>query len=299
VIVLHQEPHHFGRIYDQHPGLKSKYVIGSCVWEADKLPDPYKKAMPYIQEVWTPSRYCLDIFEQYHHLVHYIPYVIARDMSCSEEDQALVKRALNYSEEHIYFLCVTRIIDRRKNAEGLVNAFLKSCTQMKHSRLILKARSCDPPNFIHHPQIIYLPTDLTEGHLNALYKISHIYVSAHHSEAWGLTLSDAMLFQKPIIATGYSGNLEFMNDANSVLVEYREQNTRSKDWQGFFVRGMRWAYPVQRDLQDKMLLLYRNLDQTWVKEIIKRASKDAVRFDRSAVKSLLQDRIDQLQVALT
>ena len=46
------------------------------------------------------------------------------------------------------------------------------------------------------------------------------YVSLHRAEGFGLTLAEAMAIGKPVIATGYSGNVDFMNDANSYLVDY-------------------------------------------------------------------------------
>ena len=47
------------------------------------------------------------------------------------------------------------------------------------------------------------------------------YVSLHRAEGFGLTLAEAMAHGKPVIATGYSGNLTFMNDGNSYLVPYK------------------------------------------------------------------------------
>ena len=46
------------------------------------------------------------------------------------------------------------------------------------------------------------------------------YVSLHRSEGFGLTMAEAMAIGKPVIATGYSGNLDFMNAENSYLVDY-------------------------------------------------------------------------------
>jgi glycosyltransferase involved in cell wall biosynthesis len=46
------------------------------------------------------------------------------------------------------------------------------------------------------------------------------YVSLHRSEGFGLGLAEAMLLGKPVIATGFSGNLEFMKPTNSFLVSY-------------------------------------------------------------------------------
>jgi glycosyltransferase involved in cell wall biosynthesis len=44
------------------------------------------------------------------------------------------------------------------------------------------------------------------------------YVSLHRSEGFGLTMAEAMAWGKPVIATAYSGNLEFMDNDNSYLV---------------------------------------------------------------------------------
>src|SRR5262249_29627249 len=47
------------------------------------------------------------------------------------------------------------------------------------------------------------------------------YVSLHRSEGFGLTMAEAMALGKPVIATRYSGNLDFMTDDNSLLVDCR------------------------------------------------------------------------------
>ena len=60
----------------------------------------------------------------------------------------------------------------------------------------------------------YLSQDETRG----LIRSSDCYISLHRSEGLGLGLAEAMYLGKPVIATRYSGNMEFMNDSNSLLV---------------------------------------------------------------------------------
>ena len=47
------------------------------------------------------------------------------------------------------------------------------------------------------------------------------YISMHRAEGLGLGLLEAMQMGKPAVATGYSGNLEFMNRRNSILIDYK------------------------------------------------------------------------------
>ena len=47
------------------------------------------------------------------------------------------------------------------------------------------------------------------------------YVSLHRAEGFGLGMAEAMSLGKPVIATGYSGNLDFMSPSNSLLVDYQ------------------------------------------------------------------------------
>ena len=45
-------------------------------------------------------------------------------------------------------------------------------------------------------------------------------MSLHRSEGFGLTPAESMYLGKPVIATGWSGNLDFMTHENSYLVDY-------------------------------------------------------------------------------
>jgi glycosyltransferase involved in cell wall biosynthesis len=67
------------------------------------------------------------------------------------------------------------------------------------------------------------------------------YVSLHRSEGFGLTMAEAMMCGKPVIATGYSGNVDFMSDADSFLVPYRV--VAIDRTHGPYKAGYHWAEP--------------------------------------------------------
>jgi 2-polyprenyl-3-methyl-5-hydroxy-6-metoxy-1,4-benzoquinol methylase len=76
---------------------------------------------------------------------------------------------------------------------------------------------------------------------NALIAACDCYVSLHRSEGWGLTMAEAMALAKPVIATGYSGNLDFMTTENSFLVDYVTGAVPAGCEP--YTAGTRWAEP--------------------------------------------------------
>jgi glycosyltransferase involved in cell wall biosynthesis len=65
-----------------------------------------------------------------------------------------------------------------------------------------------------------LDSTLPRPDLNALINCCDCLVSLHRSEGFGLTMAEAMALGKPVIATAYSGNVDFTKPGNSFLVDY-------------------------------------------------------------------------------
>jgi glycosyltransferase involved in cell wall biosynthesis len=85
------------------------------------------------------------------------------------------------------------------------------------------------------------------------------YVSLHRSEGYGLTMAEAMAHGKPVIATGYSGNLEFMNEQNSYLVPFRP--IRLAEQCGPYAAGEEWAEPDIDAAAELMRYVYENREE--------------------------------------
>nr|MBA3642060.1 glycosyltransferase [Acidobacteriota bacterium] len=67
------------------------------------------------------------------------------------------------------------------------------------------------------------------------------YLSPHRAEGFGLSLLEAMSVGKPVIATNYSGNVDFMTADNSYPIDYRLV-ALTRDY-GPYMRGAEWADP--------------------------------------------------------
>ena len=91
------------------------------------------------------------------------------------------------------------------------------------------------------PDIVVTDGVLAPGHLGASWRMADCYVSLHRSEGLGLTMAESMVLGKPVIATAYSGNLDFMTEENSFLVPYSW--TEVPRGAGPYPAGARWAEP--------------------------------------------------------
>ena len=298
VVLLHLEPHDYAALYQQYPELSRKYVISYCVWEASKVPAAYARSLSLVQEVWTCSRYCQNILSQAHSNVQYMPHAIYRDASYTREDVLSVQADIAYDQEAFYFLCIGRTLGHRKNFTGLIDAFTRTAHQMPGARLILKGLPSDPIPRGLDSNITYLPVTFSDAEINALYQLCDCYVSPHHSEGWGLTLSDALHFRKPTIATGYSGNCEFMDDTNSFLVTYVESEIKEEHQFGLFTTDMKWAYPDETHLSAHMQTVYSSRGRRSENDKVSRIGPVIARFDLRNIENRLVKRMQEIAALL-
>jgi glycosyltransferase involved in cell wall biosynthesis len=98
---------------------------------------------------------------------------------------------------------------------------------------------------------------LTGGEMAALVASADIILSLHRSEGFGLLPAQAMLAKKAVVATGWSGNLEFMTAETSALVGYRLIPV--DDPQGLYDHG-RWAEPDVEEATRKLATLLADAD---------------------------------------
>jgi glycosyltransferase involved in cell wall biosynthesis len=236
--VVHDGVHHGFEIVavnaDELPGfvgrLGQDYFqgprIGIWGWETDTIPARWQRAFALVQEVWVYSCFMAENIGA----VAPVP-TIALPPPVQAPTEPVAPLRLDIPDDGFLFLFVFDYLStiQRKNPVGLIEAFKRAFAPGEGPRLLLKTingplRPLAEEEVLWaahgRPDIQVIDRSLSGDELNGLMAGCDCYVSLHRSEGFGLTMAEAMAIGKPVIGTGYSGNLDFMNAANSYLVEY-------------------------------------------------------------------------------
>ena len=141
----------------------------------------------------------------------------------------------------------------RKNPEAILNAFAQSFKQDEKAKIILKTLNGDKhsANFLKFQQkieelnlvekVILINKEMERNDLMNLMNAADCYISLHRSEGLGLGMMEAMSMGKPVIATAFGGNVDFMNNDNSLLVNFKL--TEVPEGCEPYQQGWLWAEP--------------------------------------------------------
>lgn len=118
------------------------------------------------------------------------------------------------------------------------------------------------------------------------------YVSLHRSEGFGLTMAEAMAIGKPVIGTRFSGNVDFMTDENSLLVDCEMTRVGQNE---IYPPDGEWAQPDTEQAARLMRRIYE--DPAQAARLGARARQDIARnLSPEATGAAMRERLEQLAV---
>jgi glycosyltransferase involved in cell wall biosynthesis len=137
-------------------------------------------------------------------------------------------------------------------------------------------------------RIIVRDEVMEKQHLQSLHRCADCFVSLHRAEGFGLALAESMALAKPVIATGWSGNMEFMTEQNSLPVPYTLLPIPPGQYP--HAHGQRWAEPDLREAAHHMRRLAT--DPALVRTVGARAASDVrSQMSEKTVISTLTERL--------
>jgi glycosyltransferase involved in cell wall biosynthesis len=130
-------------------------------------------------------------------------------------------------------------------------------------------RECRKSDF---PKIHILHGEMHESDVAALYRHPQIkaLVSLTRGEGYGLPLLEAAASELPIVATGWSGHLDFLNHGKYINISYALKEIHSSRVDDrIFIKGAQWAEASEDDFKKKIIKFRNNSasPKEWAKEL--------------------------------
>lgn len=223
--------------------------IGFWPWELEDFPQEWTHVFGLVDEVWASSRHCYGAYRNASaRPLRQMPMAVTVDASAG-----MGRADFGLPSDRLLFVFAFDTLSSlaRKNPIGCVRAFRLAFPQgtepaalvIKTMRTIMDADAwaAVADEIGSDPRIIVIDDTLRRGAVLDLYRACDIFVSLHRAEGFGRGLVEAMLLGRPVIATGYSGNMDFTVPATAALVDYDLRPVLEGEYT--YGAGGRWAEP--------------------------------------------------------
>jgi len=280
--------------------LENRYVIGQWFWELEELPERYQRSFELVDEIWAPTMFIKEAIEKKApstvDVVHMpLPLVTpAVDHSIGREKFGIgVGFAFLFTFDFLSVL-------KRKNALGVIDAYCAAFSPNDGAVLVVKTINGEKRlpelekvrwKIKDRKDIVIIDEYLGVEQSSALMNICDCYVSLHRSEGLGLTMAEAMLLGKPVIATAYSGNMDFMTDETALLVPW-EYVAVGEDAESYPTDAL-WAEPDLTIASSMMRKVFQ--DREFGLALGERARHDLqTRFSPEATGARMKNRLETI-----
>jgi glycosyltransferase involved in cell wall biosynthesis len=279
--------------------LHGRYTIGVWFWEVEDFPKLFHSSFNYVDEIWVASEFMQK------NLLKVSPKPVFKfqlPVIKPKIDTSLSRADLGLPDRFVFLFSFDFLsVLQRKNPMGLIEAFSRAFQPDEGPALVIKTINGDK-RIREIEQLKYAARGradiiLVDGYLSATTKSTLIaqadcYVSLHRSEGYGLTLAEAMALAKPVIATAYSGNLEFMTPQNSYLCSYRP----SRVGQGHepYPSDSYWSEPDIEEAATLLRHVYQDREEARARGL--RAAEDMrILHSPKIAASIIRDRIETIR----
>lgn len=214
-----------------HKQAWNGYNIIYPLWELSRYPEIWARQLDRFEEIWAPSKFVHDSLAA----VCSKP-VVHMPMACEVLlSSFLGRRYFGIPETDYAFLFFydLRSYTTRKNPQGVIEAFRRFLSKKPFAKasLVIKINGGDLNSAVVEQlrqelesiagHMVLINRVMTDNEVKNLVRCCDCFVSLHRSEGYGLGIAEAMVLGKPVIATTYSGNMDFMDVNTAFPVNYR------------------------------------------------------------------------------
>ena len=300
VSVVHDNVFHAREEQERYlSGRKSRLrTIGYWYWEISSLPSECTTAFDLVDEVWVPTRFVREALQAHTDK----PVVLVPPSVDVQLSHPIGRARFSLPTDRFLFLTMASVysVVERKNPLGVVEAFRQAFDREEGVGLVVKMtdRQLRPDvdatltELAQRLPIFLIDERLLRDETLSLIDCCDCYVSLHRGEGFGFPLAEAMALGKPVIATAYSGNMDFTNEVNSYLVPF--DLVELKEDLVVFPKGSTWADPRTDEAIAHMRSVVSDADRC---ESVGRAGQEFVaqHFAPSVGGDVIHDRMKHFE----
>lgn len=229
--------------------VANKRVIAVWNWELPVLPSDWERGLQACHHIWAPSRFTAQACARPDGPpVTVVPYPLS-----PPRPSALRRADFGLPEDAFIVLQVFDAASSlaRKNPLAAIAAHRAAFGNSPDHLLVLKTHNATKAGkawtevvaaAAAAPNVLLIDQQLRRDDLSALMAAADVIVSLHRAEGYGLVIAEAMALGKPVVATGWSGNADFMVGSGSYPVPWRLVPARDPQ-ATYDLPQMEWAEP--------------------------------------------------------
>jgi len=245
----------------------ARRTVGRTTFETDRIPDGWRERCNAFDEIWVPSYFNLESFARSgvaEEKLHVLQEGVDTEHFRPGTERLKIPRTRGFN-----FLSVFDW-QMRKGYDVLLRAYCAEFRPDEDVALLLKVSTMNQPHaqmvdlvsyFIEQtlrlkldtsPAIVLLTGMLPHARFPQLYASADAFVLPTRGEGWGRPYMEALACGRPVIATRWGGQMDFLNDENADLIEIEGLRPTGEEIDLEIFAGHRWASPSVEHLRQLM-----------------------------------------------
>jgi glycosyltransferase involved in cell wall biosynthesis len=288
-VIIHTVPEYYPEWIAKERSKNCK-ILGYTVWEHERLPDHWPAILNQLDGVMVPCKWNAEVFRNSGVTVpiHVVAHIsqFERSTEVSKSDQNVIRSHLGeYADQGRFIFYSIGHWSNRKAPFLAIEAFLKAFDSHDNVLMVVKTSAKDITRWqldwrngfrrrnpspqisakritskypASAPVVVIADESLSDAEILALHQEGDCFVSMARPEGWGLGAFEAARLAKPIIMTGYGGQLDFLNPQLCYLIDYKMVPVYEPIWSANYRSTDLWAEPSIDHAIQLMRKAFRN-----------------------------------------
>ena len=234
--------------------------VGYWFWELAHFPLGLSGSFSYFDEIWAPTRFCVESLQA----LASVPVRLVQPCVLPPAVQSVDRAEFGLERDRFYFFFSFDVasVPERKNPLGAIEAISRLVRASRRPvGLVLKVHRAELNSGLMERlrarvrglPVVLITERATREKLERLLNACDACLSLHRSEGLGMLPIESMYLHKPVVATGYGGVKDYLDETTGFPVDYHLRRLAKPE--GPYPAGAAWADPLVEDSVEKMRMV--------------------------------------------